>query len=378
MRLWKIALLAMLALTSSLFAAKDKLPNGLYAEFTTPHGVFTAELFYQKVPLTVANFVGLTEGTIGPKSGDSTQPYYTGLKWYRVVPGFVIQSGNPKAPEESEPGYSFSDEFAPGLNHHEIGTLSMANGGPDTNSAEFFVTLGDCTRLNYLHSVFGRTVRGVDVLPKIKANDAFSVKILRVGAAAKAFKADETTFKALSAKAPKYVGEKDPGPTAHFDDPDLLIPLQPPRAANFNYKLANFERTTGVRIVARLFSKSPTAEQDAVAGAFMKALATQLGTANQGALAVYFADEDDWRVWIGDKSTAAFFGKKARRADLGEGAAFHDVKEKFLAATRAEGDAAFEKQKAAAPADKPPLPAQRLKLQTDAVVDTLISILEPK
>jgi cyclophilin family peptidyl-prolyl cis-trans isomerase len=376
MRSWILIVLASLGFATFTSANESTLPDGLYAEFTTPHGAFTVELFYQHVPMTVANFVGLTEGTLGPKRGDGTQPYYTGLKWYRVVPGFVIQSGNPLAPEQSEPGYRFSDEFVPGLNHREIGTLSMANGGPDTNGGEFFVTLGDCTRLNYLHSVFGRTVRGAEVLPKIQANDTFSIKILRIGAAARSFKADAATFEAMSDQAPTYRGEDEPSPTAHFYDPDKLIPTNVPRAKNFNYKLANFERTTGIRIVARLISKSPSGAEDAVPGAYMRALAEKLGTAKRGALAAYFADEDEWRVWIGDDSTSAFFGKSTTSADLKTGAAFHDVKEAFLAAIRAEGDAAFEKQKAD-PSLGPPPEGQRLKLQTDAVLDQLILKLEP-
>ncbi len=367
-------LLLVLGLTGIL-AAQDKLPDGLYAEFTTTHGIFTAEIYYDKVPLTATNFVGLAEGTIAARNG---APYYTGLKWYRVVPGFVIQSGNPKAPEDGEPGYSFPDEFVPGLHHGETGILSMANGGPDTNSAEFFVTLGDDTRLNYLHSVFGRTVRGLEVLPQIKADDAFSIKILRIGAAAQAFKADETAFKALAAKAGKYSGATEPGPTAHFDDPDKLIPVDPPRAKNFNFKLANYERVTGVKIVARMFTKSPTATEDKVPGAYMHALAEKLGVAQRGALVAYFADEDDWRVWIGDGLTTAFLGRPAAPADLGEGAAFHETKEAFLTAARQAGDTTFAAQQKAAAADKPVSPAQHRKLQTDALLDALILRLEPK
>lgn len=360
---------------TSLFAT-EKLADGLYAEFTTPRGVFVAELHYKQVPLTVANFVGLTEGSIAGQPG---RPHYTGLKWYRVVPGFVIQSGNPRAPEDGDTGYRFTDEFVPGLRHKDVGVLSMANAGPDTNAAEFFVTLGDCTRLNYLHSVFGRTIQGLEVLPLIQPDDAFSIKILRIGADALAFKADATSFlRELAARNKSYIGSTEPGPAAHFDDPGRLIPVEPPRAKNFNYKLANFERATGIRIAARLLPQAPTAAEDAVAGAYMKALAEKLGVAKRGALAVYFASDDDWRVWIGDESTAAFFGRPATTADLAEGAAFHDVKEAFLAAARAEGDAAYAKQQANAPADKQPPPAQRLKLQTDAVIDQLLLKLEPK
>ena len=357
--------------------AEEKLADGLYAEFTTPHGAFVTELFYQKVPLTVASFVGLAEGTLAPRDG---KPFYTGLTWYRVVPGFVIQSGNPglkDTGDESIP-HKFPDEFVPGLRHKEIGTLSMANAGPDTNGCEFFVTLGDCTRLNYLHSVFGRTVRGLEVLPQIKPDDAFSIRILRVGAAARAFKADDATFQALVAKGGKYRGEAEPGPAAHFDDADKLLPQDVPRAKNFNFKLANFEQTTGMRIVGRMFAKSPPAAEDAKAGAYMHALAEKLGVARRGALAAYFADEDDWRVWIGDESTSAFLGRASHPADLVEEGAFHQAKEPFLAATRAQGDAAFAAQQKAATPDHQPPPAQHLKLQADAVLDGLILKLEPK
>jgi cyclophilin family peptidyl-prolyl cis-trans isomerase len=383
MRLLKaVVLLAGLALGAGLLAA-DQLPgaarpelaDGLYAEFTTPHGAVVAELLADKVPLTVTNFVGLTEGTLGPKQAT---PYFTGLKWYRVVPGFVIQSGNPKAPVDGDAGYTFPDEFAPGLRHGTAGILSMANGGPDTNSAEFFITLGDDTRLNYLHSVFGRVVRGLDVLPQIKPDEPFSIKILRIGAAATAFKADEAAFQSLLARAPKYSGEPDIGPTAHFDDPDKLLPVDPPRAKNFNYKLANFERTTGVRIVARVFAKEPPAAEDNKPGAYMSAMATRLGTIKHGALLCYFVADDDWRVWVGDEMTSTFLGRPSVPADLVPEGAFHKVKEAFLTAAQAEGDAAFARQQKAAPADKPPAPGQKIKLEMDAMIDGLIFKLEPK
>ena len=370
-------LLPLLLLGCARLLAAEKLPDGLYAEFTTPRGVFVTELFHQKVPLTVASFVGLAEGTLSPRHG---QPFYTGLTWYRVVPGFVIQSGNPGLKDTGDDiiPHKFNDEFVPGLRHRDLGILSMANAGPDTNGCEFFITLGDCTRLNYLHSVFGRTVRGLEVLALIRPDDAFTIKILRVGAAAQAFKADPDTFKALAARVAPYAGPAAPGPAAHFDDPAGLIPVDPPRAKNFNFKLANFERATGVRIVGRLFAAAPTAAEDAVPGAYMKALAEKLGVAKRGALAVHFAAEDDWRVWIGDESTAAFLGRPAGTADLAKGAAFHEAKAAFFAAARAEGDAAFARQQQAAPPDQQPPSAQKLKLQTDAVLDHLILKLEPK
>jgi cyclophilin family peptidyl-prolyl cis-trans isomerase len=379
MRLLKVlALVATFTLGGGLFAT-EKLADGLYAQFTTPRGTMVAELFYTQAPMMCANFTGLAEGTLAPQNG---RPFYAGLTFYRVVPGFVIQSGNPglkDTDDEKIPRpYHFPDEFVPGLRHQAAGMLSMANAGPDTNSCEFFLTLRDTHRLNYLHSVFGRMIRGLDVLEQIKQDDAVAIKILRVGAAAQAFKNDAVAFQALTAAARKYSGSTEPGPTAHCDDPVALLPTDPPRAKNFNHKLANFERVTGVRIVTRFFAKSPPADQDKVPGAWMRALAEKLGTAKRGALVAYFADEDDWRVWVGDESTSAFLGRTATAPDLVAEGAFHAAKEAFLAATRAAGDAEFAKQKQAAPSDKQPPAAQRLKLQADAVLDGLIFKLEPK
>jgi len=363
-------------------APEPALPDGLYAEFTTPRGVFTARLDYEKTPLTCTSFVGLAEGTLAPRNG---QPFYTGLKWYRVVPNFVLQSGDPtftpgKEDKPDDPGhpYAFPDEIVPGLHHDGPGVLSMANAGPDTNSSEFFVTLRDTTRLNYLHSVFGRVVAGLDVLPRVQPNDAFSIKILRIGAAARAFRADEASFRALAAAAKKYSGTPEPGPSAHVNDPDHLLPTEPPRARNFNFKLANYERVTGRRIVVRLFAKSPSDAEDAKPGAFMSALAAKVGTARDGILIAYFADEKDWRVWFGDTTIATVLGHAPTAADLAPEGPLHVAKMKLIDDCTAQGDRDFaEQQKAAAP-DKQPVPAQHLKLQLDDVVDRLILLYEPK
>jgi cyclophilin family peptidyl-prolyl cis-trans isomerase len=367
------------AFALAVFArAEEKMADGVYAEFTTPRGKFVVELNYREVPMTVASFVGLAEGTIEPRNG---KPYYTGLKWYRVVPGFVLQSGDPNHEQnldKDDPGtpYTFPDEFVPGLRHAQAGVLSMANAGPDTNSCEFFITLGDCTRLNYLHSVFGHVFTGAEVLPLIQPNDDFTIKILRVGAAGRAFKADEATFKALATKAARYVGAKEPGPGAHFDDPDHILPTEPPRAQNFNYKLANFERITGVKIVGRMFARVPDAKVDEVAGATMRALAEKLGTAKSGVTVAYFAADQDWRVWIGDDLVPAFLGRPATATDLADSGALHVAKTALLDAAQASGDAAFAAQQKSAPADRQPTPAQHVKLQTDALLDALILRLE--
>jgi cyclophilin family peptidyl-prolyl cis-trans isomerase len=376
--------------TANVDPAKD-LPAGLYAEFTTPRGAFVAQLFYERTPLTCTSFVGLAEGTIAARNG---RPFFTGLRWYRVVPGFVIQSGDPTTPrggiqeraargEPEDPAghpYSFPDEFVPGLRHDAAGVLSMANAGPDTNSSEFFLTLAPTNRLNYLHPVFGRVVRGLNVLPLIQPDDPLSIKILRVGPAAAAFRADPASLAALSAKARKFTdlasARPEPGSAAHFDDPDKLLPADPPRAKAFNFKLANFERTTGTRVVGRIFAKSPPAAEDAQPGAYMHALAEKLGVARRGVLACYFAADDDWRIWIGDDSTAAFLGHPAAPAELQEGAALHIAKDAFLKSVVARGNADFAAQKNSAPIDKPLPAGQQLKLQTDAMLDALIDKLE--
>ncbi|HVT74464.1 MAG TPA: peptidylprolyl isomerase [Lacunisphaera sp.] len=353
------------------------LPDGLYAEFDTPHGALIVRLHDREVPLTVTSFVGLAEGTLAPRDG---HPFYTGLTWYRVVPGFVIQSGNPglKDTGDTPVPYSFPDEFVPGLRHAEIGTLSMANAGPDTNGCEFFLTLGDDTRLNYLYSVFGKTVRGREILPQIKADEPFTIHILRVGTEARAFRADADAFHALLAKARRYSGPAGPGPTAFFDDPAGLIPADPPRARYFNYKLANFAQATGVRIVGRLFPHSPPAAEDAVPGAYMHALATKLGVDRRGALVAYFADEKDWRVWLSDEAADIFLGHPATPADLAPEGPLHKLKTAFIDAAVAEGDAAYARQQKSSPPDQQPPPAQHLKLQVDALLDHLILKLEPK
>ena len=223
------------------------------------------ELFYQKTPLTVANHVGLAEGTLGPRKG---QPFYDGLTWHRVVSEFVVQGG-----DGGRLGYQFPDECVPGLHHDSIGVLQMANAGPDTNGSQFCLMLNETERLNYSHTVFGHVVHGIEVLPKIQQGDTMQVKILRFGIAAQAFKADQDAFDALVAKANRYTGPRSPGPDAFFDDPDQLLPTNIPRASDFNHKLANFERFTNERIIARLLAKTPDDAQAEKREAFLHALA---------------------------------------------------------------------------------------------------------
>ncbi|HEY7172020.1 MAG TPA: peptidylprolyl isomerase [Vicinamibacterales bacterium] len=143
----------------------------LQAHFTTSEGNFTVRLFDQEVPNTVANFVGLAEGTkefTDPKSGQKTKrPYFDGLIFHRVIDGFMIQGGDPLGTGTGGPGYKFADEFHPKLKHAKAGILSMANAGPNSNGSQFFITLAATPWLDNKHSVFGEVVEGMDVIKKI-------------------------------------------------------------------------------------------------------------------------------------------------------------------------------------------------------------------
>ncbi len=147
------------------------MTSGVYAHFTTTEGNFTARLFSADVPATVANFVGLAEGSkewTDPRTGRRVKtPYYDGTIFHRVIDGFMIQGGDPLGQGTGGPGYTFADEFSPALRHNRAGILSMANRGPNTNGGQFFITLDATPWLDDRHSVFGEVVEGLDVVTRI-------------------------------------------------------------------------------------------------------------------------------------------------------------------------------------------------------------------
>jgi cyclophilin family peptidyl-prolyl cis-trans isomerase len=126
------------------------------ARMKTDVGTMVIELFADKTPKTVNNFVFLAR-----------QGFYDGVIFHRVIAGFMAQGGDPTGTGSGGPGYKFKDEFHPSLRHDKQGVLSMANAGPDTNGSQFFITHGSTPHLDDRHSVFGQVVEGLDVLMAI-------------------------------------------------------------------------------------------------------------------------------------------------------------------------------------------------------------------
>jgi len=132
----------------------------LNAKIETTLGTFTCELYEKQAPITVANFVGLARGVRpwkDPKTGkwEEKKPFYDGLIFHRVIPGFMVQGGDPLGVGTGNPGYRFEDEFSPELKFDKPGLLAMANAGPGTNGSQFFITEGTPQHLTGRHTIFG-------------------------------------------------------------------------------------------------------------------------------------------------------------------------------------------------------------------------------
>lgn len=139
--------------------AEDNGGTTLKATLHTSQGDIRVNLFPTKAPKTVANFVGLAEGTAeysAPNAkGERSGPFYDGVIFHRVIAGFMIQSGDPTGTGKGGPGYQFADEFHPELQFDRPYLLAMANAGPNTNGSQFFITVARTTHLNYKHTIFG-------------------------------------------------------------------------------------------------------------------------------------------------------------------------------------------------------------------------------
>jgi cyclophilin family peptidyl-prolyl cis-trans isomerase len=177
--------------------AAREVPAGLYAEIVTNRGEILIRLEPERAPLTVMNFVGLAEGTI-ENSHAPGKPFYNGLLFHRVEPGFVIQGGDPAGNGTGGPGYRFPTETHPDLTHDRPGTVAMANSGPDTNGSQFYITKTATPHLDGGYNIFGEVVEGMSVVTAIQQGDRINeVRILRSGDAAAGYTATTERFREL-------------------------------------------------------------------------------------------------------------------------------------------------------------------------------------
>lgn len=194
----KLAILA-----SALFiiiVAASAQREGIYADFKTNKGTFRAVLFYEMTPVTCANFIGLAEGTVSNATYPPGQPFYSNSPWHRVVKGHVIQGGSPakdaspQNEDEDVTGYTVPDEITE-LSHRKAGMLGMAHSGPNTATCQYYVTLGDRSYLDRIHTIFGEVISGMDVVNSIEQGDTtYSITIIRIGEKAGKFTVNEKTF----------------------------------------------------------------------------------------------------------------------------------------------------------------------------------------
>jgi cyclophilin family peptidyl-prolyl cis-trans isomerase len=184
--------LVLLTITTFFSCQKgNNLPDGLYAQIETSKGTITLALDYEKAPITVANFITLAEGNNEFVTDESlkNKPFYDGLKFHRVLDNFMIQTGDPLGNGTGGAGYTFKDEFT-NLKFDKEGILAMANGGPSTNSSQFFITHLETPWLDGKHTIFGHIVEGMGVVNSTKQDDIMTkVTIIRNGDKAKKFDA---------------------------------------------------------------------------------------------------------------------------------------------------------------------------------------------
>lgn len=151
---WLATLTVGMMIMASSCSAETKRPK---ATIETTKGKIVVELYQDKAPKTVANFIKLAK-----------QGFYNGIIFHRVIPDFMVQTGDPDGTGGGGPGYTFADEIAPDLRHDTPGVLSMANRGPDTNGSQFFITLVPTPWLDGKHAIFGRVIEGMIVVEQIE------------------------------------------------------------------------------------------------------------------------------------------------------------------------------------------------------------------
>jgi peptidyl-prolyl cis-trans isomerase B (cyclophilin B) len=156
----KILFIINILLAGAVMESNADAEQALNVTIETSRGIIELELYADKTPLTVANFVNLSQ-----------RGYYDGLTFHRVIPDFMIQGGCPLGTGTGGPGYQFEDEIVRSLKHDSPGVLSMANAGPGTNGSQFFITHVPTPWLDGKHTVFGKVTQGQDVVNSIKGGD---------------------------------------------------------------------------------------------------------------------------------------------------------------------------------------------------------------
>ena len=195
-----------------IFSCNSKHSNldpGIYAEIETNKGEILLKLEYEKTPITVANFVSLSEGKNDFVSEDfKNKKFYNGISFHRVISDFMIQTGDPTGRGSGGPGYKFNDEITD-LSHYKPGILSMANAGVNTNGSQFFITHKATPWLDGKHTVFGEVVAGQNIVDSIEQNDIIKkLKIIRKGSKANKFSADLVMFEYFEEKEKNHQKRK--------------------------------------------------------------------------------------------------------------------------------------------------------------------------
>jgi cyclophilin family peptidyl-prolyl cis-trans isomerase len=228
------------------------LSEGIFASMETSKGCMLIQLHYREAPLTVANFIALTEGSMAWQDPFTREwkkaPFYDGLTFHKVIPDITIHGGDPKGTGQGGPGYLLDREINTALTHDRPGILSMLNDGDHAHGSQFLITLGPASFLDGRHAAFGEVVDGLDVLRSLERGDRIlRVKIFRKGATAEAFDVNslierirgraceiEAEKKAARAKAgsgegkhthrkdlPKLTGKMDRGRVPQKDQPEV-------------------------------------------------------------------------------------------------------------------------------------------------------------
>ncbi len=209
MKFYQLLSIVLITLIVGCKSQYPDLDEGLYADIVTNKGSIVLKLESEKTPITVANFVSLSEGDNPIVSEEfKGKKYYDNILFHRVINDFMIQGGDPTASGSGGPGYSFDDEITD-LTHDGPGILSMANSGPATNGSQFFITHKETPWLDGKHTVFGRVVQGQNVVDSIAKNDTINtIKIIRKGGDAKKFDAPKI-FKEYYAEKEQVAMERE-------------------------------------------------------------------------------------------------------------------------------------------------------------------------